>query len=93
MIADSRGLGDVCPVCGGKGFIQYVKDPSEQKSSFIRVVVIATIALVLFYSLFLIYITVDKVSFTASVIILFIGHAVVAVVLIMYLLFKSMNEK
>ena len=93
IVQDSRGLGEICSACGGKGFVQYIKDTSDQKSPFLRVVVIAAIVLVLFYSFFIIYVTVDKVSFTASVIILFIGHAVLAVSLIMYLLFKAMGEK
>ena len=93
IVHDSRGLGEICSACGGNGFVLYIKDTSDQKSPFLRVVVIAAIVLVLFYSLFIIYVTVERVSFTASVIILFIGHVVLAVSLIMYLLFKAMSEK
>lgn len=84
------GIDDICPQCNGKGSITFTSRDRVFESSFMKIVLFGVIFLIVFYSLFAVSITIFSLNFTLEIIILFIGHAALATILISYLMIKSL---
>lgn len=93
IIRDSRGLGDLCPNCGGKGYIISTERGKPLDNPLMKIIFYSAMFLIVFYASFIIYITYVKISFTETVIILFIGHVVLAASLISYFMIRAIHSK
>lgn len=92
LVRGEDGIDDICIECSGKGFVTFVSKDHVFGSSFMKVILFSVLFLIVFYSLFVVGITILRFGFTLEIIILFIGHAVLATILISYLLIKSLAE-
>ncbi len=92
ILKDDRGLDEICRKCAGKGFIFFRSREKVFATRFMKLVLFSVLFLIIFYILFVVYITTFKADFTIEIIILFIGHAALATVLISYLMIKSLYE-
>lgn len=92
MLADEQGIDEPCATCAGKGYIIFRSKDRVFINPFMKLVLFSVIFLIIFYILFVVYITIVNVNFTVEIIILFIGHAALATILISYLMIKSLSE-
>ncbi len=92
LVRGEDGIDDICPECNGKGFVTFTSKDKIFESSFMKIVLFSVLFLIIFYSLFAISITIFRFNFTVEIILLFIGHAALATILISYLMLKSLSD-
>ena len=92
LFRGEEGIEDICKECNGKGFITFTSKEKVLESSFMKIVILSVLFLIVFYSLFAISITIFRFNFTLEIILLFIGHAALATILISYLMLKSLSD-
>lgn len=92
LVRDDEGIDDICTECNGRGFITFTSKEKVFESSFMKILFFSVLFLIVFYSLFVISLTIFRFNFTVEIIVLFIGHAALATILISYLMLKSLSD-
>ncbi len=92
LVRGEDGIDDLCAECNGKGFVKFTSKERVFESSFMKILLLSVLFLIIFYSLFAISITIFRFNFTLEIILLFIGHAALATILISYLMLKSLSD-
>lgn len=93
LVRDTRGLGELCSMCSGKGYIIVSEKGRPLDKPIMKVIFFSAMFLIAFYALFIVYITFVKISFTETVIILFIGHVALGAALIFYFMIRAVHGK
>ncbi|MCL5802589.1 MAG: hypothetical protein M1529_02085 [Candidatus Thermoplasmatota archaeon] len=96
---DNNGHLDICPECFGLGVINVedrdFKNPANNPSrqNIKKGIYLLTSVLAMYYILFFIFQFKFRIGIYSSVIILITGHIVAVGVFLIFLLYKTMNEK